>query len=194
MAALAAHFDEMQQQSDSTDKADAVRKTLAANPDDAAAHTALGSHLCFALDQWDEGLDHLARGNDEALSKAAKAERAGGRQPAEQAKIGDAWYDAAANAATASRPAMLAAPSGGTIRRVAAPPALRKSRSTSGWPRSSRSFRQRPGFGLCRRRRLSVRSGFARAGTAIQLSPVSLAGSSRRKTIAARVMADPAGG
>ncbi len=52
--------------------AKAARKTLTGQPNDAAAHAALGRYLCLSLGKWDEGLPHLAKGSDELLRAAAE--------------------------------------------------------------------------------------------------------------------------
>src|SRR5262249_13168326 len=48
-----------------------------ANPDDAAANLSAGKFYCFTLEDFDEGLKHLAAGNDETLADAAKRDLAG---------------------------------------------------------------------------------------------------------------------
>ncbi len=81
------------------DSAQAARKKLATDPDDAESHTALGKYLCFALDNWPEGAPHLAQGADAALKQLGVQEAANPNTPADQVKLADGWWDLAGTAA-----------------------------------------------------------------------------------------------
>ena len=62
-------------------------------PDDPAANLALGTYLCFARGEWDDGLPRLARGSDAAIASASKQDLARPDDAAARAKAGDAWWD-----------------------------------------------------------------------------------------------------
>jgi len=78
---------------------------LKTTPDDPAANLAVGRYLCFARQDWDAGLAHLAKGSDEKLKEAAAKDvkAAGG---ADKLTAGDAWYDLSAKADAGAKPAM----------------------------------------------------------------------------------------
>jgi len=79
-------------------KFDAVRKareTLAATPEDGAAKTVVGWHLCAAKGDWEGGLALLAGGTDEALKSAASKDLAKPAAAPDQASLGDLWWDLA---------------------------------------------------------------------------------------------------
>jgi hypothetical protein len=67
---------------------------LEENPEDAAAHLTVGKYLCAVKDDWRQALPHLSKCGDEKLAAAAKLDAAGPTEAAEQAKTGDAWWDA----------------------------------------------------------------------------------------------------
>ncbi len=70
----------------------AARKTLEANPDDPAAHLAVGSAICFGRGDWKGGLPHLSRGSDPELAALAKREIDAPGQPVDQARLADGWW------------------------------------------------------------------------------------------------------
>ena len=77
-------------------KSDAVRKareTLAASPEDAAAKSAVGWHLCATKGDWDGGLALLASGADEALKTAATKDLSKPAEAPERVSLGDLWWD-----------------------------------------------------------------------------------------------------
>lgn len=77
----------------------AARAALATNPDDAAANTALGSHLCFVRGDWKAGLPALAKGEAADLRTAAAAElellAGGDPSPSAVFAVANAWWAAA---------------------------------------------------------------------------------------------------
>ncbi len=75
------------------DKAKKAREALAANPEDAAAHLALGQYLCLSKGDWTSGLLHLARSSDGLYKGAAAKDLANPAEAAPQVEAGDAWYD-----------------------------------------------------------------------------------------------------
>jgi hypothetical protein len=72
-----------------------ARDTLAKKADDSDANTILGGFLCFQMDKWEEGLPHLAKGNDPSLTKAAESEQKFPSEPLDQFKLANSWWDAA---------------------------------------------------------------------------------------------------
>ena len=64
--------------------------TLASDPDDAAAHAAVGKHACFNRQDWRQGLPHLARGDDAAIRAAAAADLESTTDPTKQKNKADA--------------------------------------------------------------------------------------------------------
>lgn len=77
------------------DRAKKAREALAANPEDGAAHLALGQYLCFFKNDWTSGLLHLARCADPAARNAAAKDLANPAEAPAQVEAGDAWYDMA---------------------------------------------------------------------------------------------------
>jgi hypothetical protein len=75
------------------DRIQPVVAALQKNPQDAAANLALGKYLCFLKGQWEKGLPHLVRGNDDKLAALARKDLQGPREAADQAAVGDGWYD-----------------------------------------------------------------------------------------------------
>ncbi len=73
----------------------AATLAVEADPDNRAAHFALGRLYCFGRRDWTRGLPHLAKGSDPELSALAERELAAPAEPAEQAALGDAWWDLA---------------------------------------------------------------------------------------------------
>ncbi len=75
--------------------AKAAQATLRARPSDPAANLAFGRFLCFVKDDWGQGLQKLALGNDPALKQLAERELATPADAAAQAKLGDGWWELA---------------------------------------------------------------------------------------------------
>lgn len=72
---------------------------LKTSADDAQAHFRVGRWYCVNKGDWDQGLPHLARGSDENLKRVAQQELdAAPREPADQVKRGDGWWDVAQQA------------------------------------------------------------------------------------------------
>jgi len=74
-----------------------VKNALAAlkeNPKDAAANLTVGKYHCFVRGDWETGLGMLALGSDAALKGLAEKDLDAPTSPAEQARLGDAWWDA----------------------------------------------------------------------------------------------------
>jgi hypothetical protein len=61
---------------------------------DTAANLSVGKHRCFLENLWSSGLPMLALGDDPALKDLAVRELKGVTGAAEQAKLGDAWWEA----------------------------------------------------------------------------------------------------
>jgi hypothetical protein len=70
-------------------------ETLAKNPEDGPANLEMGQFLCFLKSSWDLGLRFLAKGSDPSLKSAAEKEIAVPTGSADQAALGDAWWDLA---------------------------------------------------------------------------------------------------
>ena len=75
--------------------AKAAKVTLEKTPDDPEANLVTGKYLCFVKGDWDKGLLMLALGSDEKLKALAKQELDGAASSAEQAKLGDGWWELA---------------------------------------------------------------------------------------------------
>jgi WD40 repeat protein len=75
-----------------------ARKTLETNPDDAAANLSVGRYLSVTMGDFDAGVEHLAKGEDEALMGPAEKDLAA-REGDDAAKLaaGDAWWEAVEN-------------------------------------------------------------------------------------------------
>lgn len=56
------------------------------------ANLVLGRYLCFARQDWTNGLPYLARGSDASLREAANAELAPQTDPKAQYQMGEAWF------------------------------------------------------------------------------------------------------
>jgi hypothetical protein len=74
----------------------ADRKTLAANPTDPKACTAVGRFFCFTLGRWDKGLPLLTHAQDAKLRQLATLDRAPSIEPADALKVADGWFAMAA--------------------------------------------------------------------------------------------------
>lgn len=61
------------------------------SPDDPAACGALGQHLCFKRQEWDEGLELLARGEGQELAALARQDLAVQKDAKRAAAAADAW-------------------------------------------------------------------------------------------------------
>ena len=74
-------------------------EALQKRPDDPNANQTLGRYQCLVLDAWDEGLKHLAKGNDRIERElAARSVASPANDAAAAAAVADAWYDAARKA------------------------------------------------------------------------------------------------
>jgi len=87
------------------EKSKKAREALAKNPDDAAANLEYGLFLCMVRGQWDKGLPHLARGTEGPLRTAATRDLGAPDAAAEQAGVGDLWWDLAEKETPANKPA-----------------------------------------------------------------------------------------
>ncbi len=78
---------------------EAALKTIAGNPDDAAAHSVIGSYRCFIKGDWATGLQSLAKGNSADLRDAARAElsllESDDPAPTVALRVANAWWVAA---------------------------------------------------------------------------------------------------
>jgi len=75
--------------------ATAAQDALAKNPDDPGANTIVGRFLCLQMDNWAEGLPHLAKGSDFSLTKIANLEQSPPSDPAGKFKLANSWWDVA---------------------------------------------------------------------------------------------------
>ena len=69
--------------------------TLERNPTDPAANLAVGRYFCFVKGNWSKGIPMLALGADAKLKSTAVKELKDVKDPAEQTKLGDAWWELA---------------------------------------------------------------------------------------------------
>jgi len=65
---------------------------LRTDPDDAEANLAVGLFFGLTKGDFDEALPYLAKGSDTALKGLAQKDLSAPAEPAEQAKLGDAWW------------------------------------------------------------------------------------------------------
>jgi hypothetical protein len=65
------------------------------NPDDPDANLAVGRYLCFIKDNWEEGLDYLAKGNNKKLNKLAVEEKNNPAETDAQVALADDWWEQA---------------------------------------------------------------------------------------------------
>jgi len=72
-----------------------AKETLEEKPDDAAAHLAIGTFLCFHKQAWKAGLPHLAQCAVPALKEAATLELQEPQDAAGQADLADRWWSQA---------------------------------------------------------------------------------------------------
>jgi hypothetical protein len=73
----------------------AAQAALDKTPDDPDANLAVGRYLCFTKGDWERGLPKLALGKDDDLKTLSLTELQGVTSSAEQAKLGDGWWDLA---------------------------------------------------------------------------------------------------
>jgi hypothetical protein len=66
---------------------------LGTHPTDPAANLAVGMYRCFEQNKWNKGMPMLALGNAPALKDLAAKELKGVAGAADQAKLGDDWWD-----------------------------------------------------------------------------------------------------
>ena len=69
---------------------------LEEKPIDPDANTAVGKYRCFFRGDWENGLPNLALGSDEELRKLAERELVAPSSTADQVKVADGWWAAAA--------------------------------------------------------------------------------------------------
>jgi len=79
-------------------KAQAARDGLEENEDDPDANLAVGTYLCFAKNDWANGLPMLVRGSEPPLQSLAKNDLAKPGSPEAQLQLADAWWDLAESA------------------------------------------------------------------------------------------------
>jgi hypothetical protein len=70
-------------------------RTLRDKPDDPEANRIVGAFWCLDKEDWKKGLSLLAKADETALAEAARKERIEPTAPAEQAALGDAWFELA---------------------------------------------------------------------------------------------------
>lgn len=101
----AKEIDDLQKQAKLAKLAEERLKT---DPDNPAANLAYGKYLCYLRGQWEQGLPHLAKGDDAALKAAATGDIAAPATPEKQVALGDLWWDAAQANKTADKHGLLA--------------------------------------------------------------------------------------
>ena len=74
---------------------EAAMKTLEEKPVDPDANLAVGKYLCFIKGKWKQGRSMLLLGSDAALKALVLKEGDGGTDAAEQARLGDDWWNLA---------------------------------------------------------------------------------------------------
>lgn len=78
-------------------------EAIAKNPDDGEARLLVGQYLAVVKGDWDEGLNHLVRCSDLAFRTAAQKDLSQPSEAAEQAAVGDSWWDLGEKAAGAAQ-------------------------------------------------------------------------------------------
>ncbi len=68
---------------------------LRADPNNPLANKAAGEWFCFVAGEWEKGSNFLAKSGDAKLTQAAQIEMKKPADAAEQAKLGDLWWDVA---------------------------------------------------------------------------------------------------
>lgn len=71
----------------------AAEDVLKDDAENAEAHLQLGRHYCFYVGDWNKGLPHLAKGTNPILQQLAKRELASPKDPNEQLRLADAWWE-----------------------------------------------------------------------------------------------------
>lgn len=74
-----------------SDRIQPFRDTLQTDANNPQANTEVGKFLCLIVHDWDDGLPHLAKGDDSTLRQLAEAELKGTDDPIAQAALGDLW-------------------------------------------------------------------------------------------------------
>ena len=75
---------------------------LFADPGDAQANLTVGRYFCFELRRWDVGLGNVAKGTDPDLKWLANEDLTNPTEEAQRVRLGDAWYDMAKRAGSAT--------------------------------------------------------------------------------------------
>ncbi len=88
--AMAKELAELREAQAGVEEAVAVLEKSAIDP---AANLTLGKYRCFLKNLWSKGLPMLALGDDPTLKDLAAKELKGVTDPAEQAKLGDGWWE-----------------------------------------------------------------------------------------------------
>ena len=92
-----------------SEKYDKVKKdmeVLAATPDNPEANQFVGEFECFFLSAWDTGLAKLAKGADPVLKALAAKDLSKPTEGADQASVGDGWWDRAGKETGQSKAAL----------------------------------------------------------------------------------------
>lgn len=76
-------------------KVKSARSQLKTDPADPAAHFIVGRYLCLFRGKWEEGLPHLAQGDDATLKSLANRDIEAPTDGKSQAEVGDGWWDLA---------------------------------------------------------------------------------------------------
>ena len=77
---------------------------LRTDPVDAASHSEVGRFLCLLKGDWERGLSHLARGDDEQLRALAEQDLTAPTDRLERLAIADGWLGQAARLKDSQRP------------------------------------------------------------------------------------------
>ena len=91
----AARRQELEEIAKAFQQAKTAAATLEGNPTDPDANLVLGRYRCFVKGDWGNGLPMLALGSDPVLKALAVKELEGVSGHAEQAALGDGWWDLA---------------------------------------------------------------------------------------------------
>jgi uncharacterized protein YkwD len=76
-------------------RATAAREKLVSSANDGPANSGVGNYLCYLQGKWDEGLPHLAKGEDAAAKKAASLDLAAPTSVEARQAVADAWWTVA---------------------------------------------------------------------------------------------------
>ena len=82
--------------------------SLRTDPDDGKANLAAGRYLCLTRGDWKRGLPLLAKGDDQELAAAARADLSAQRSAKGEAAAGDVWWDLAQSARGSDKPGLQA--------------------------------------------------------------------------------------